>query len=255
MAGKRKKKAFPSRSPSAKRLGPHGLYTPFADLDQQLTRACPTAKPEPPPLAFVGKTVLEPVKAGDEDESLFLKAMAGVIPLEPGSRRRVPPPSPTQSPPRFLSLEEQEVRNHLLRLVEGELDFEICCSDEYIDGAVTGLSPKVLKKLRQGEFSYQGHLDLHRMTRAEAREAATRFILDSFARGCRCVLVVCGRGLNSLDKEPVLKHSLVIWLTQAPLKRVVLAFASARSYDGGAGAFYVLLRRNQGKVCFSVPAR
>ncbi|MCU0587887.1 MAG: Smr/MutS family protein [Syntrophobacteraceae bacterium] len=181
--------------------------------------------------------------------------MSGVIPLDQSGPRRIPPPPPTQTPPRFLSMEEEEVRNHLLRLVEGDLDFEISFSDEYIDGAVTGLSPRVLKKLRQGEFSYQNHLDLHRMNRIEARSAVTELILASFAQGCRCLLIVSGRGLNSLDKEPVLKQNLVIWLTQAPLKRLVLAFASARSHDGGAGAFYVLLRRNQGKVSFCVPAR
>jgi DNA-nicking Smr family endonuclease len=191
----------------------------------------------------------------NREESLFLEAMSDVIPLNRQDRQRIPPPPPTQSPPRFLSIEEQEVHHHLTRLVEGDLDFEMSFSDEYIDGAVVGLSPRVLKKLRHGEFSYQDYLDLHRMTRQEAREAVTRFILDSFAQGCRCVLIVSGRGLNSQDKEPVIKQSLVVWLTQAPLKRVVLAFASARSYDGGAGAFYVLLRRNQGKVAFQVPAR
>jgi len=254
MPGRRKKKTLSHARSSAKRSGPHAFYTPFYDLDQQLTKGShPPGKDfahAPPQTASV-----PPTKAREEEECLFLQAMSGVTPLDRQDRERVPPPHPTQSPPRFLSLEEEEVQNHLLRLVEGELEFEISHSDEYIDGAVTGLSPRVLKKLRQGEFSYQDHLDLHRMTRAEAREVATRFIMESFARGCRCVLIVCGRGLNSQDKEPVLKQSLVIWLTQAPMKRVVLAFASARSYDGGAGAFYVLLRRNQGKVCFSVPAR
>ncbi len=254
MPGRRKKKTPSHVRPSAKRSGPHGFYTPFVDLDQQLTMGSPPAGKDSAH-ASPGSMAITPMKAEEQEECLFLQAMSGVTPLDRNGRERVPPPPPTQSPPRFLSLEEEEVQNHLLRLVEGELDFEISLSDEYIDGAVTGLSPRVLKKLRHGEFSYQDHLDLHRMTRAEAREVVTRFILESFARGCRCVLIVCGRGLNSQDKEPVLKQSLVIWLTQAPMKRVVLAFASARSYDGGAGAFYVLLRRNQGKVCFSVPAR
>ena len=254
MHAKRRKKSASHARPSARHSEPHGFYTPFVDLDQQLTTGSPAAGKDTPH-ASAQTTACTPLKPEKQEECLFLQAMSGVVPLERNGRERVPPPPPTQSPPRFLSLEEEEVQNHLLRLVEGELDFEVSLSDEYIDGAVTGLSPRVLKKLRQGEFSYQEHLDLHRMTRAEAREVVTHFILESFARGCRCVLVVCGRGLNSQDKEPVLKQSLVIWLTQAPLKRIVLAFASARSYDGGAGAFYVLLRRNQGKVSFSIPAR
>lgn len=254
MPRKRKKKTSPHLRPTSRNPKVQGFYTPFVDLDQQLTKDTPRGGSEPKPPALPTPPA-PPGKSVNREESLFLEAMSDVIPLNRRDRLRIPPPPPTQSPPRFLSIEEQEVHHHLTRLVEGELDFEMSFSDEYIDGAVVGLSPRVLKKLRHGEFSYQDYLDLHRMTRQEAREALTSFIVDSFARGCRCVLIVSGRGLNSQDKEPVIKQSLVVWLTQAPLKRVVLAFASARSYDGGAGAFYVLLRRNQGKVAFQIPAR
>jgi DNA-nicking Smr family endonuclease len=107
-----------------------------------------------------------------------------------------------------------------------------------------------MKKLRKGDFSYQDYVDLHGLNRAEARERTIHFIRRSFGVGLRCVLVVSGRGLNSQDKQPVLKKGLVTWLTQAPLKRIVLAFTSARAHDGGAGAFYVLLRKDQGKGKF-----
>ncbi len=254
MPRKHKKKTSPHQRPTTRHLEAQGFYTPFVDLDQQLTKNTPRKSSQAIP-PTMSEPPASPRKSVNREESVFLEAMSDVMPLNRPDRLRIPPPPPTQSPPRFLSVEEQEVQNHLTRLVEGELDFELSLSDEYIDGAVVGLSPRVLKKLRHGEFSYQDYLDLHRMTRSEAREAVTKFILDSFAQGCRCVLIVSGRGLNSQDKEPVIKQSLVGWLTQAPLKRVVLAFASARSYDGGAGAFYVLLRRNQGKVTFQVPAR
>lgn len=254
MPGKRKKKRTSQPNAAQQHSAVQSFYTPFIDLDQHLTKDGPSNDAEP---VAAHLKPIPPRTAHDapHGDALFLKAMADVKPLDPKGPRRVPPPPPTQSPPRFLSIEEQEVHNHLLRLVEGDTDFELSYSDEYIDGAVVGLSPRIIKKLRRGEFSYQSHLDLHRMTRVEAREAATRFILDSFAEGCRCVLIVSGRGLNSQDKEPVIKQNLVTWLTQAPLKRLVLAFASARSHDGGAGAFYVLLRRNQGKIAFNVPAR
>ena len=61
--------------------------------------------------------------------------------------------------------------------------------------------------------------------------------------GQRCVLIVHGRGLNSKDQVPVLKHRLTTWLTRGSWARLVLAFTSARPCDGGAGALYVLLRR------------
>ena len=61
------------------------------------------------------------------------------------------------------------------------------------------------------------------------------------------MLIVHGRGLNSKDQVPVLKERLKIWLARGRAAHVVLAFATARPCDGGAGALYVLLRRDRGK--------
>ena len=59
------------------------------------------------------------------------------------------------------------------------------------------------------------------------------------------MLIVHGRGLNSKDQVPVLKTRLAQWLARGSWARLVLAFTSARPYDGGAGALYVLLRRQR----------
>jgi DNA-nicking Smr family endonuclease len=56
------------------------------------------------------------------------------------------------------------------------------------------------------------------------------------------VLIVHGRGLSSPAK-PVLKTKVIEWLTCGPWRKWVIAFTSARSFDGGAGATYVLLRQ------------
>jgi DNA-nicking Smr family endonuclease len=228
-----------------------GFYTPFGSLDQHLKELSRGRAPEKPEkkVEIRESPKLSPREA--QEEAMFREAMSGVVRLAEQSRKRVPPPPPNPVPPRFLMQEEMEAYSHLAELVAGEAQFELSLSDEYIDGAVIGLSPEVLKKLRKGEFSYQDHIDLHGCTRSEGRENVTHFILECFDKGYRCVLVVSGRGLNSKDKVPVLKHGLVQWLTQAPLKRLILAFASARSHDGGAGAFYVLMRRNPRKGTFS----
>ena len=57
------------------------------------------------------------------------------------------------------------------------------------------------------------------------------------------MLLVHGRGLHSKDQVPVLKEALRSWLATARFGRHVLAFATARPADGGAGAIYVLLRQ------------
>lgn len=68
-----------------------------------------------------------------------------------------------------------------------------------------------------------------------------RRLSRSIRRGYRGVLIVHGRGLKSPGK-PVLKAKVFHWLTRGPLRAYVVALASARACDGGAGATYVLLR-------------
>lgn len=252
----KRKGAQPNSARRSSRHKPSGFYTPFEHLDQHLalnisndskySTATESMAEKPEPLE-------SDIAAEGDDEFLFQKAMTGVDRLP--AQSKVPLKPPERKYPRFLAREELDAYTQLVDLVAGEGPFELSSSDEYIDGAVLGISPEVLKKLRDGYFSYQDHLDLHGLNRQEARAETTAFLMDNFAAGKRCVLIIPGRGLNSRDKEPVLKNSLVTWLTRAPLKRVVLAFASACSYDGGWGAFYILLRKNEGKGPLLSPAR
>jgi DNA-nicking Smr family endonuclease len=46
---------------------------------------------------------------------------------------------------------------------------------------------------------------------------------------------------------PVLKEAVLGWLCEPPLARLVMAFASAVPEHGGAGATYVLLRRQRAR--------
>jgi len=240
---------------STRRKPPDGFYTPFKDLDQHLgpnisKDSQDSGKPSP---ESIDLSSIAPDGLGENDDLLFEKAMAGVRPAK--KQNKVPHPPPEKKHPRFLALEEQEAFTELVDLVAGEGPFELSCSDEYVDGAVVGISPEVLKKLRDGYFSYQDHLDLHGLNRLQARAATNEFIMKNFSARRRCVLIIPGRGLNSRDKEPILKNNLITWLTRAPLKKVVLAFASARSFDGGWGAFYILLRQNEGSGPVVSPAR
>jgi len=256
---KRKGESLKPIRQSTRHRPPQSFYTPFQELDQLFGRIFSTAREKHPAkldLSFEKMCVSPPRIKGEPDEdSLFQRAMADVSPLQAGPVNRVPLRPPEREYPRFLVKEETEAYTRLVDLVAGDGPFELSCSDEYIDGAVLGISPKVLKKLREGYFSYQDSLDLHGLNRLQAREEVRNFVMECFAARRRCVLIIAGRGLNSKDKEPVLKKNLVTWFTRAPLKRLVLAFASARSYDGGWGAFYVLLRKNESKAPLITPAR
>ena len=142
-----------------------------------------------------------------------------------------------------ITSDEAEAFAQLSELVSGEGPFDISDTVEYLEGTAPGIDRRLLQGLKRGDYALQGHLDLHGLSRAEAKEAVDRFLTESRRGGKRCVLLVHGRGLNSKDQIPVLKEQLKIWLQRGRMGRAVLAFATARPHDGGAGALYVLLRR------------
>ena len=190
------------------------------------------ARPVPPPRSVPPRE--------DDEAAQFLAAVGEVQPLAQGARR-VEPAKKSALPPRMD--EDAEVLAQLAELVAGDAPFDLSDSDEFIEGHLPSLDPQLLRKLRTGEIALQGHVDLHGLTRDEARRALERFLLESRQAGKRCVLVVHGRGLHSKDRIPVLKASVQLWLTRGRIARWVLAFSTARPPDGGSGAVYVLLRR------------
>ncbi|HTQ26152.1 MAG TPA: Smr/MutS family protein [Candidatus Binataceae bacterium] len=148
--------------------------------------------------------------------------------------------------------EDAEVLAQLSDLVSGTGKFELNETEEYVEGTRLGLDPRLLIQLRRGEFAVQAHIDLHGMIQADAKPALEAFILDSVRKGLRSVLVVHGRGLRSPGGTPVLKHASAQWLSHGHMGGYVLAFATARPSDGGAGAMYVLLRRDRRRARFDV---
>lgn len=175
------------------------------------------------------------------DEELFLAEVGGIAPVEKKGGRVGAPPAPPPKKPR--PSDDAEVLAQLADLCGGDGPFDIADSDEYVEGLADGIDRRLLRRLRSGDYAVQAHVDLHGATREEAKERVARFILESRRAGRRCVLIVHGRGLHSKDSIPVLKQAVRSWLERGQLARSVLAFATARPTDGGAGAVYVLLRR------------
>jgi DNA-nicking Smr family endonuclease len=223
-----------SRHASARQSDAALVHRPFSSLNRLVTgprrgyRNTSPSRPAPPP---------------PNDATLFLDAVAGVKPLGARARERVAQPAPA-FPNRAVTHPDAEALAELCDLVTGTAPFDITDSDEYVEGAMVGLDPRLLRRLRRGEFAYQAHLDLHGMTTAEARGEVDAFLTRAYRAGKRCVLIIHGRGRNSKDQIPILKSKLTAWLARGQAARRILAFTSARACDGGVGAVYVLLRRH-----------
>jgi len=186
--------------------------------------------------------LIKPVAA---DETSFRKAMSDVIPLLTDGRERIPGQGKNVRPSHTPPDEEQEVMTYLRDLVDGSIEMDITFSDEYLEGAISGVTRNIMKRLKRGEIPVQDYLDLHGLTQKDAETRVREFLVRSHGRGLQCVLIVHGRGLNSPDSIPVLKERLPVWMNRGPARKIVMAFASARPYDGGTGAIYVLIRRHK----------
>ena len=176
----------------------------------------------------------------ENESKLFNEAMADVTPLicdrhwRPPQLRKIRPASPSD--------DDNEAMRALKRLIQTGRGFIIAQTAEYMEATSPGIGPEIARRLHRGRYAIQDNLDLHGLTAAEADKTMHLFIHRALKKGYRAVLIVHGRGLTSPCK-PVLKKKVLEWLTKGPLRRHVIALASARACDGGAGATYVLLRR------------
>jgi len=209
---------------------------PFEGLPEDLKDSDKRGEPVSSPLL--------PDNTADEgDDYLFQNAMKDVIPLKDDKKKVMGSPVRREKSPDRLSGQSNRVREYLSCLVKESAAWDISFSDEYMEGAVSGVGPKIMKRLKRGEFSIQDYIDLHGLTKKEAETVVNNFIIQSHQEGLRCVLIVHGRGLGSVDHQPAIKKELPVWFKRGTLKRIVLAFVTARPCDGGAGALYVLLKK------------
>ena len=183
---------------------------------------------------------LEAERRAEAERNLFTRAVGQVQPIAAKPRVQVNIPAPM---PRRLQQDIDDAAA-LQESMSDEFDVSTLLDvDDQMSFRRPGIGTDVTRKLRKGEWSIQGQIDLHGLRSDEARNAVGQFIRDAKRMGWRCVRVVHGKGLGSPGKEPVLKSKVQRWLVQ---KNEVLAFVQAKPSDGGAGALVVLLGPTNG---------
>jgi DNA-nicking Smr family endonuclease len=172
----------------------------------------------------------------EREANLFRKTVGEVEPLWGKARVEHPRSAPAPIPHQHL----RDERAALAESISDEFDaMSLLETDDALSWQRDGIGAEVVRKLRRGHWVIQAQLDLHGARREEARELLAEFLRASLRRGERCVRIIHGKGLGSVDKQPVLKSKVRNWLVQ---KEEVLAFCQARPQDGGGGALIVLLR-------------
>jgi len=170
------------------------------------------------------------------EAELFRRSVGDVAPLAPRDKLASSTPRPLPIPHQHLADEQAALEQSLSDEFNADTLLD---TDETLSFSRNGIGPDVVRRLRRGHWVIQAQLDLHGLRRDEAREALADFLRSAMRRGLRCVRVIHGKGLGSVNKEPVLKNKVRNWLVQ---KDEVIAFCQARAADGGSGAVIVLLK-------------
>jgi DNA-nicking Smr family endonuclease len=181
----------------------------------------------------------EAARQAAREAALFHDEVADATPLTPTGRivpeRERPAPQPRQR--------ERDDRAVLDESLSDDIDIErFLDTDESLSWRREGIGPDVVRRLRRGEWTVRGQIDLHGLRVDEARSALVAFLADAQIHEWRCLRVIHGKGLGSPSREPVLKDKVKKWLAQ---RAEVLAFCQARPNDGGSGALIVLLRASR----------
>lgn len=175
-------------------------------------------------------------KESRRDAELFRSSVGNVSPLSPSNKTEPHAARPLPIPRQRMADEQAALAESL----SDEFNVDtLLDTDEELSYTRANIGRDTLRKLRRGHWVIQGQLDLHGMRREQAREALAEFLRNAVKRGLRCVRIIHGKGLGSVNKEPVLKGKVRNWLVQ---KEEVIAFCQARAADGGAGALVVLLK-------------
>ena len=114
--------------------------------------------------------------------------------------------------------------------------------------------PRLDRLAGRGRLPVDAVLDLHGHSQRTAEAVLKRFVAEGHARGLRCLLVITGKGAPNSDASSrgwetppggrgVLKTRLSDWLNEEPLRRLVSRASPAHQRHGGAGAFYIFLKR------------
>jgi DNA-nicking Smr family endonuclease len=172
----------------------------------------------------------------EDDIALFRETVGNIKPLK---QDRIVANKSKPSPHPFKT--EEDNRAVIQELFESEFDESTLERGDELLFCKPGVQKQVLRKLRRGQYHIDAELDLHGMTVAVAKTALSEFLNQRRVSSQRCVKIIHGKGLGSVNKQPVIKNKLNNWLRH---RDDVLAFCSARNVDGGTGAIYLLLKKN-----------
>ncbi|MFZ5561215.1 MAG: Smr/MutS family protein [Pseudomonadota bacterium] len=201
-----------------------------------LTELKKTLRENPAPV--VPKTPPPPPEPEVDDATLFAQATQGARRIESDAAPAAPRRPDANVLRRRAAAVAEEAPN--APISDTAALMHAVTPEEALSFARSGVQPRVMQKLKQGQPQWQAAVDLHGCSIDAAREAVLTLVREARQEGLQALKIVHGKGL--MHGQPLLKTCVNGWLRQLP---DVLAFASSLPRDGGTGAVYVLLKRRR----------
>ena len=97
-----------------------------------------------------------------------------------------------------------------------------------------------------------GKLDLHGLSLNQANKIVKKFIIESFEKGYKKILIITGKGLKSkVHKNPYLSEQMNVLKRSVPefikndedIFEKISRISTADLKDGGEGAFYIFFKK------------
>lgn len=109
--------------------------------------------------------------------------------------------------------------------------------------------PRQAKRVSRGRRQIDATLDLHGLTQEQAYVTLSRFLDQARMMGYATVLVITGKGApEDMDQSSfsvsrgILRRRFLDW-TDGPFRAHISSIRQSHQKHGGAGAFYVFLKR------------
>ncbi|MFD2261731.1 Smr/MutS family protein [Lacibacterium aquatile] len=189
----------------------------------------------------------------DEDKRLWRQIAQTVVPMHPLMPEVAPPASSSEA---VGQQQEPPVRDLVLLPNPPQPPAPAKKKPKpkpLVPGEMVDIDASTSKRFAKGNMAIDARLDLHGMGAEAAYLALRGFITGEYTRGSRCLLVITGKGgggpkpwIDRLGEDRgILRRSLPHWLNEPATRARVLAVTAAKGHHGGAGAFYILLKRRR----------
>jgi DNA-nicking Smr family endonuclease len=109
------------------------------------------------------------------------------------------------------------------------------------------IDDSMMRQLRLQRLHITHKIDLHDMSLSLAYDELHQFLKQAWQNQTKIALVITGKGNrnygNDATKIGELKRNLPRWCIEPAFQPMVVALSQAHSHHGGAGAFYVQIRK------------